>query len=128
MEPATPQTKESDSDDTKGDRIWHQLTDQNPDPSNARQVRAAERLQVYENRTALVMVILALGYLVLYSFYVLDLDLTAGDRTQLNIAMDVIWVIPGATPDRRPGCSCAGVPGATRPAGPHCRSVVDQSR
>ena len=92
MAPTTPPTDEHDSEHSRGDRIWHHLTDQNPDPSNARQMRADQRLKAYENRTALVMVILALGYLVLYSFYVLDLDLTATNRAQLNTAMDVIWV------------------------------------
>jgi len=79
--------------ESRTDRIWKHLTDQNPDPDNARQVRAAERLNSYTSRTALTMVILALGYLVVYSFYVLDLDLTSGDRSNLNTVMNIIWGI-----------------------------------
>lgn len=93
MEPQVAESDHLDTEHERSDRIWHHLTDQNPDPSNARQVRAATRLRGYENRTAWAMVILALGYLVLYSFYVLDLDLTSSDRSLLNTGMDVIWVI-----------------------------------
>lgn len=79
--------------ESRFDRIWKHVTDQNPDPDNPRQVRAAARLHQYESRTALAMVILALGYLVVYSFYVLDLDLTSSDRSTLNTVMNLIWAV-----------------------------------
>lgn len=84
---------EASIDSSLPDRMWQTLTDQRPDPRNARQMRATQRLTAYENRTAWTMVILALIYLVLYSFYVLDLDLSSVQRNGLNTAMDVIWVI-----------------------------------
>ena len=83
----------SQEEQSRADRIWKHLTDQTPDPDNARQVRAAQRLNSYEGKTALAMVILALGYLVVYSFYVLDLNLTTSDRSALNTVMNVIWGI-----------------------------------
>lgn len=83
----------AEAEETATDRFWKHITDQNPDPTNPRQVRAAKRLHAYENRTAWTMVILALAYLVLYSFYVLDTDLTTQDRTYVNGAMNVIWVV-----------------------------------
>ncbi len=83
----------SQEEQSRADRIWKHLTDQTPDPENARQVRAAQRLNSYEGKTALAMVILALGYLVVYSFYVLDLNLTTSDRSALNTVMNVIWGI-----------------------------------
>lgn len=83
----------SQEEQSRADRIWKHLTDQTPDPDNARQVRAAQRLKSYEGKTALAMVILALGYLVVYSFYVLDLNLTTSDRSALNTVMNVIWGI-----------------------------------
>jgi len=83
----------TEEEQSRADRIWKHLTDQNPDPGNARQVRAAGRLNSYESKTALAMVILALGYLVVYSFYVLDLDLSASDRSTLNTVMNIIWGI-----------------------------------
>lgn len=78
---------------SRADRIWKHLTDQNPDPSNPRHVQAARRLESYEAKTAFAMVILALAYLVFYSFYVLDLELTSDDRSTLNTLMNVIWGI-----------------------------------
>ena len=83
----------SQEEQSRADRVWKHLTDQTPDPENARQVRAAQRLNSYEGKTALAMVILALGYLVVYSFYVLDLNLTTSDRSALNTVMNVIWGI-----------------------------------
>ena len=83
----------SQEEQSRADRIWKHLTDQTPDPDNARQVRAAQRLNSYEGKTALAMVILALGYLVVYSFYVLDPNLTTSDRSALNTVMNVIWGI-----------------------------------
>lgn len=83
----------SQEEQSRADRVWKHLTDQTPDPDNARQVRAAQRLNSYEGKTALAMVILALGYLVVYSFYVLDLNLTTSDRSALNTVMNVIWGI-----------------------------------
>lgn len=83
----------SQEEQSRADRIWKHLTDQTPDPENARQVRAAQRLNSYEGKTALAMVILALGYLVVYSFYVLDPNLTTSDRSALNTVMNVIWGI-----------------------------------
>ncbi|HEY7821909.1 MAG TPA: potassium channel family protein [Acidimicrobiia bacterium] len=78
---------------SRTDRMWKYLTDQNPDPSNPRHVQAARRLDSYEARTAFAMVLLALTYLVFYSFYVLDLDLSSGERSILNTLMNVIWGI-----------------------------------
>jgi voltage-gated potassium channel len=75
------------------DRVWHFFTHQHPDPNNAKQVRAAERLTKYENATAWTMVILSLVYLVLYSFYVLEPDLNASQRSTLNTGMNAIWFI-----------------------------------
>lgn len=83
----------TEDEESAADRFWKHITDQNPDPKNPRQVRAAARLHSYENRTAWTMVILALVYLALYSFYVLDTALTAPDRSLLNTSMNVIWVI-----------------------------------
>lgn len=83
----------SQEEQSRADRIWKHLADQTPDPENARQVRAAQRLNSYEGKTALAMVILALGYLVVYSFYVLDPNLTTSDRSALNTVMNVIWGI-----------------------------------
>lgn len=56
-------------------------------------MQAARRLESYEAKTAFAMVILALAYLVFYSFYVLDLELTSDDRSTLNTLMNVIWGI-----------------------------------
>jgi voltage-gated potassium channel len=75
------------------DRIWAHITDNKPDPGNPRQVRAQGRLDAYERRTALAMVLLAVGYLVLYSFYVLDERLTSPGLDRLDTAMNVIWVV-----------------------------------
>jgi len=75
------------------DRAWRRLTYRHPDPDDPRQVRAQARLTAYENRTAWPMVVLALGYLVIYSFFVLDQSLDATQRSTLNIAMNVIWVV-----------------------------------
>ena len=75
------------------DRVWAHITDSKPDPQNPRQVRAQARLDAYERRTALVMVLLAIGYLVLYSFYVLDQTLTSQGLNRLDLAMNVIWVV-----------------------------------
>lgn len=91
---SSSQTQHDDEEhESRFDRIWKHVTDQNPDPDNPRQVRAAARLHQYESRTALAMVILALGYLVVYSFYVLDLDLTSSDRSTLNTVMNLIWAV-----------------------------------
>ena len=76
---------------TRVDRIWHALTHQHPDPDNPKQVRAAKRLTTYENSTAWAMVILSIVYLVLYSFYVLEPDLTDTERSWLNTGMNLIW-------------------------------------
>lgn len=73
------------------DRAWHALTHQHPDPDNAKQMRAAQRLNTYENKTAWAMVILSIVYLVLYSFYVLEPDLTDTQRSLLNTGMNIIW-------------------------------------
>ena len=73
------------------DRAWHALTHQHPDPDNPKQLRAARRLNTYENKTAWTMVILSLIYLVLYSFYVLEPDLTDVQRASLNTGMNIIW-------------------------------------
>ena len=78
---------------TWADRAWHALTHQHPDPDNPKQVRAAQRLNTYENKTAWAMVILSIVYLVLYSFYVLEPDLTDAQRASLNTGMNVIWFI-----------------------------------
>jgi voltage-gated potassium channel len=75
------------------DRIWAHITDSKPDPNNPRQVRAQGRLDAYERRTALAMVLLAVGYLVLYSFYVLDEGLTSEGLDRLDTAMNAIWVV-----------------------------------
>ena len=75
------------------DRLWAHITDNKSDPDNPRQVRAQGRLDAYERRTALVMVFLAVGYLVLYSFYVLDEGLTSEGLDRLDTAMNVIWVV-----------------------------------
>ena len=75
------------------DRVWAHSTDNKPDPGNPRQVRAQGRLDAYEHRTALAMVLLAVGYLVLYSFYVLDEGLTSQGLDRLDTAMNVIWVV-----------------------------------
>lgn len=75
------------------DRVWAHITDNKPDPGNPRQVRAQGRLDAYEHRTALAMVLLAVGYLVLYSFYVLDEGLTSQGLDRLDTAMNVIWVV-----------------------------------
>lgn len=75
------------------DRLWAHITDKKSDPGNPRQVRAQGRLDAYERRTALVMVFLAVGYLVLYSFYVLDEGLTSEGLDRLDTAMNVIWVV-----------------------------------
>ena len=75
------------------DRVWSHITNSKPDPQNPRQVRAQARLDAYERRTALVMVLLAIGYLVLYSFYVLDQTLTSQGLNRLDLAMNVIWVV-----------------------------------
>ena len=87
-------SEESEEPDTSfPDRVWRALTDHRPDPQSPKQLRATKRLTAYENRTAWTMVVLALVYLVIYSFYVLDLDLTSTERGQLNTAMNVIWVV-----------------------------------
>lgn len=75
------------------DRYWQALTHQHPDPDNAKQMRASERLTAYENKTAWSMVILSIIYLILYSFYVLDTDLVGTTRSLLNAGMNVIWII-----------------------------------
>ena len=75
------------------DRIWAHITDSTPDPDNPRQVRAQGRLDAYERRTALAMVLLAVGYLILYSFYVLDEGLTSEGLDRLDTAMNAIWVV-----------------------------------
>lgn len=75
------------------DRVWHFFTHQHPDPNNPKQVRSAARLTRYENATAWSMVILSLVYLVLYSFYVLEPDLNASQRSTLNTGMNAIWFI-----------------------------------
>lgn len=75
------------------DRAWAHITDNKPDPGHPRQVRAQGRLDAYEHRTALAMVLLAVGYLVLYSFYVLDEGLTSQGLDRLDTAMNVIWVV-----------------------------------
>ena len=75
------------------DRVWAHITDSTPDPDNPRQVRAQGRLDAYERRTALAMLLLAVGYLVLYSFYVLDEGLTSEGLDRLDTAMNVIWVV-----------------------------------
>jgi len=75
------------------DRVWAHITNSKPDPQNPRQVRAQARLDAYERRTALIMVLLAIGYLVLYSFYVLDQTLTSQGLNRLDLAMNVIWVV-----------------------------------
>ncbi len=76
---------------TRIDRVWHALTHQHPDPDNPKQVRAAQRLNSYENKTAWTMVILSIVYLVLYSFYVLEPDLTDAQQAWLNTGMNIIW-------------------------------------
>ena len=80
-------------DTSRMDRVWAHITDSTPDPDNPRQVRAQGRLDAYERRTALAMVLLAVGYLVLYSFYVLDEGLTSPGLDRLDTAMNVIWVV-----------------------------------
>ena len=75
------------------DRVWAHITDSTPGPDNPRQLRAQGRLDAYERRTALAMVLLAVGYLVLYSFYVLDEGLTSNGLDRLDTAMNVIWVV-----------------------------------
>nr|MCH9850075.1 hypothetical protein [Actinomycetes bacterium] len=80
-------------DASRMDRVWAHITDNKPDPGNPRQVRAQGRLDAYEHRTALAMVLLAVGYLVLYSFYVLDEGLTSQGLDRLDTAMNVIWVV-----------------------------------
>lgn len=75
------------------DRVWPRLTHRHPDPNNPGQMRAQQRLTAYERRTAWTMVILALVYLVMYSFFVLDQSLNDGQRSTLNTAMNVIWVV-----------------------------------
>ncbi|MFL2925132.1 MAG: ion channel [Actinomycetes bacterium] len=80
-------------DASRMDRVWAHVTDNKPDPGNPRQVRAQGRLDAYEHRTALAMVLLAVGYLVLYSFYVLDEGLTSQGLDRLDTAMNVIWVV-----------------------------------
>jgi len=75
------------------DRIWAHITDSTPDLDNPRQVRAQGRLDAYERRTALAMVLLAVGYLILYSFYVLDEGLTSEGLDRLDTAMNAIWVV-----------------------------------
>lgn len=91
---ATVQSHSSIEDHgTVVDRIWHFLTHQHPDPSKPRQVRAAARLTKYENATAWTMVILSIVYLILYSLYVLEPDLTDSERSVLNIGMNAIWII-----------------------------------
>ena len=75
------------------DRVWAHITDSTPHPDNPRQVRAQGRLDAYERRTALAMLLLAVGYLVLYSFYVLDEGLTSNGLDRLDTAMNVIWVV-----------------------------------
>ena len=72
------------------DRLWAHITDNKSDPDNPRQVRAQGRLDAYERRTALVMVLLAVGYLVLYSFYVLDEVEAALDDVNLGRLIDMI--------------------------------------
>lgn len=83
----------TDFEEAAADRFWKHITDQRADPTKPRQVAAEKRLHTYENRTAWTMVVLALGYLVLYSFYVLDTDLTLQDRFYLNLGMNIIWGI-----------------------------------
>lgn len=75
------------------DRLWHAITHQHPDPNNAKQVRAAARLTTYENATAWTMVILSIVYLILYSVYVLEPDLTGSQQSLLNAGMNTIWFI-----------------------------------
>lgn len=91
--PESQQDSDHDGNTTFMDRVWTLLTHQHPDPENPKQVRAADRLTKYENATAWTMVILSIIYLVLYSFYVLEPDLTASDRSVLNIGMNTIWII-----------------------------------
>jgi len=93
--PASPPEAGTTPEETESwaDRFWDRLTVHKANPDDPRQVRAEARLEKYESKTALIMVILALVYLVLYSFYVLDLDLTSVQLSTLNTAMDVIWVI-----------------------------------
>ena len=78
---------------TRMDRLWHALTHRHPDPGDGRQVRAQQRLNAYENKTAWTMVILAIIYLALYSLFVLEPDLSQQQRSWLNIGMNSIWVI-----------------------------------
>ncbi|MEK9955720.1 MAG: ion channel [Actinomycetota bacterium] len=75
------------------ERSWALITDSTPAPNNPRQVRAQGRLDAYERRTALAMVLLAVGYLVLYSFYVLDEGLSSEGLDRLDTAMNAIWVV-----------------------------------
>lgn len=88
-----PPRADADPSPTFMDRVWALLTHQHPDPHNPKQVRAAQRLTNYENKTAWTMVVLALVYLVLYSFYVLEPDFTDSERSLLNVGMNTIWVI-----------------------------------
>ena len=83
----------SEANHTRFDRFWRTLTHQHPDPDSPKQVRAAHRLVVYENKTAWLMVVLALTYLVLYSFYVLEPDFTDSQRSLLNLGMNAIWIV-----------------------------------
>lgn len=75
------------------DRIWNRLTHQHPDPNDPKQLLAAKRLTAYENRTAWTMVVLSIIYLVLYSLFVLEPDLTASQRSLLNGGMNAIWIV-----------------------------------
>ncbi len=84
---------DSEASKTRFDRFWHALTNQHPDPNNPKQVQAAKRLSSYENKTAWLMVVLALTYLVLYSFYVLEPDFTDSQRSLLNLGMNAIWIV-----------------------------------
>lgn len=77
---------------TRIDRLWHALTHRHPDPDDPRQVRAQQRLSAYESKTAWTMVILAITYLVLYSLFVLEPDLTDDQRSWLNVGMNAIWI------------------------------------
>jgi voltage-gated potassium channel len=78
---------------TRVDRLWNLLTHQHANPNNPKQVRSAQRLTAYENKTAWTMVILSIVYLVLYSVYVLDTGLSTSGRSLLNLGMNTIWVI-----------------------------------
>lgn len=58
------------------------------DPGTSRQLR----LDHYEKRTALPMVILALAYIALYAFEVLDTNLTPEELHVLTLVSNAIWI------------------------------------